>query len=201
MKNKGKRWDKVDHAILTTHAKYHTAREIADKLGRPVGGVQSKARDLGITLKRGYNLTIPKPNAWSEAELEYLHKNAGTKTSIEMSKELNRSVYAIKIMATRQGLSLQKNPWSDEEIDRLIELHGLGLSDKAIAKKIGRASESVRAKITYLMLPKNYIWSDEEIDTLFRLKAEGKSSTQIAKVISRTPQSVRKKYARLKNAR
>lgn len=200
LEKKGKRWDKVDNAILTVHAKHHTASEIAEKLGRTPESVKYQARKLGLTLKRGYNLSVPKHNAWSEEELEYLHKHAGVKTSLEIAEELNRSRLAVKVMATRQGLSLQKNPWSEEQIEKLFDLHSQGFSYKKIAKKIKRSEESVRAKITYLMLPTNYVWTEEDIETLMLMKSEGKEAREIAKKLGRTKHSVRRKYWRLKGA-
>lgn len=197
---KGKPWSKVDYTTLRTFAKDHTAKEIAEMIGRTPDSVKLKARLLNIKLKRVYKLTVPKPNAWSEEELEYLHKHAGVKTSLEIAKELNRSRLAVKVMATRQGLSLQKNPWSEEQIEKLFDLHSQGLSYKKIAKKIKRSEESVRAKITYLMLPTNYVWTEEDIETLMRMKSEGKEAREIAKKLGRTKHSVRRKYWRLKGA-
>ena len=181
-------------------AKNHTAKEIAEMLGRSPESVNIKARLLNIKLKRGYKLTVPKPNAWSEEELEVLRKNAGIKTSIEIAKEIGRSRIAVKVMAARQGLSLQKNPWEDEQIDMLFELNAQGVHYKEIALKIGRSEESVRAKITYYKLTKNRVWSDEEIDTLLRMKSEGKSANWIAKKLGRTVFSVRKKWLRLRKS-
>ena len=197
---KGKPWNKVDYSTLRALAKDHTAREIAERLGRSPDSVNLKARSLNIKLKRVYRLTVPKPNAWSEEELEVLRKNAGIKTSIEIAKEIGRSRLAVKVMATRQGLSLQKNPWTDEQIDMLFELNAEGLHYKDIAVKIGRSEESVRAKITYYMLTKNRVWSDEEIETLLRMKSESKSISIIAKKLGRTVFSVRKKWTRLKKS-
>ena len=198
---KGKPWSKVDYTTLRTFAKDHTAKEIAEMIGRTPDSVKLKARSLNIKLKRVYKLTVPKPNAWSEEELEVLRKNAGVKTSNEISKEIGRTRLAVKVMATRQGLSLQKNPWTDEQIDMLFELNAEGLHYKDIAVKIGRSEESVRAKITYYMLTKNRVWADEDIETLMRMKSEGKEAREIARKLGRTKYSVRRKYWRLKGAK
>ena len=198
---KGKPWSKVDYSTLRTFAKDHTAKEIAEMIGRTPESVKLKARLLNIKLKRVYRLTIPKPNAWSEEELEVLRKNAGVKTSDEISKEIGRSRLAVKVMATRQGLSLRKNPWTDEQIDKLFELNAEGLHYKDIAVKIGRSEESVRAKITYYMLTKNRVWSNEDIETLMRMKSEGKEAREIARKLGRTKHSVRRKCWRMKGAK
>ena len=52
IRNSGKQWTPAEQKELKTLAKENTpTRVIGLKLGRPVGGVQSKASDLGISLK------------------------------------------------------------------------------------------------------------------------------------------------------
>ena len=52
IRNAGKQWTPAEQKELKTLAKENTpTRVIGLKLGRPVGGVQSKASDLGISLK------------------------------------------------------------------------------------------------------------------------------------------------------
>ena len=52
IRNAGKQWTPVEEKQLKTLAKENTpTRVIGLKLGRPVGGVQNKASELGVSLK------------------------------------------------------------------------------------------------------------------------------------------------------
>ena len=65
IKNAGKQWTPQEEKKLTQLAKGNTpTRVIGLELGRPVGGVQSKASQLGVSLKPAnqspYNRTNKK---------------------------------------------------------------------------------------------------------------------------------------------
>lgn len=52
IKNSGKQWTPSEEKQLKSLAKDNTpTRVIGLKLGRPVGGVQNKASELGVSLK------------------------------------------------------------------------------------------------------------------------------------------------------
>ena len=52
IRNAGKHWTPTEEKQLKTLAKDNTpTRVIGLKLGRPVGGVQGKASELGVSLK------------------------------------------------------------------------------------------------------------------------------------------------------
>ena len=52
IRNTGKQWTPAEQKQLKTLVKENTpTRVIGFKLGRPVGGVQKKASELGISLK------------------------------------------------------------------------------------------------------------------------------------------------------
>lgn len=185
------RFQYVKEQILT-----RSISDVAKEIGKSESTVASKLKREGINVRelRGYVTKIPKPNAWELCEIAYLKKFAGKKTSIEIAKALNRTRLAVKVKATRLGLTLEKNPWSEEQTEMLYRLHEQGYNTRQISEHIGRSIDSVRTKMRACLLETNYIWTDEDIKYLIEQKEEGVCFSEIGKKLGRTKQACSKKY-------
>jgi len=190
-KNHKKKWDHVEEATLCFHSKHKPVGEVAKFLGRTSNAVKVKAKALGVSIKKD---PILKPNSWTEEEIRYLGEKAGNETSKEIAKAIGRTSNAVKVKATRLGLSLEKSPWTEEQTNLLYDLYEKGFSTRQMSEEIGRSIESVRVKMRGSMLSTNYIWSKEDIKLLLQYKSENRSWKVIEKELGRSQYSVRKKY-------
>jgi DNA-binding NarL/FixJ family response regulator len=99
---------------------------------------------------------------------------------------------------------IRRKAWSNEEINRLIELHGQDVRWAEIAKHLERTEHAVEAKAQRLGLryrkksrpSQSDGWTDEEVRILKREWHKGSTSEQIAKMLGRTPGGVRSKRIR-----
>ena len=92
----------------------------------------------------------------------------------------------------RGGKNNSTNNWSQEEIDKVIELYWQGVDYPDIAKAVGRTESATRTKVGLVRkahgLKERKIpgrhgankWQPEEDETLIRLWHEGKSAKEIA---------------------
>lgn len=93
----------------------------------------------------------------------------------------------------RGGKKNNANKWTDEEIDKAIELYWQGVEYADIAKAVGRTEPATRRMVGIVRrergLKERKIpgrqgankWQPEEDETLIRLWHEGKSAKEIAK--------------------
>ena len=93
MSGRGKAWNPEEDAYLRDHYRLETFEEMGAALGRSPGGVQDRCYKLELFSKK-----------WTQQEKEYIADAWGQTSITAMSKKLNRSVNAIKIMADRMGL-------------------------------------------------------------------------------------------------
>lgn len=198
LKHHNTTWTDEEVAYLKKEIKKKTIAQIAEELGRSVSSVGCKLSTEGISVRktRRYLRTAPRPSDWSWEDVDYLKAHAGRKTSMEIGEAIGKTARAVKIKATRLGISLQQNAWSDEELERLTEMVGQKLKWGVIGKKLKRTPEAVRAKASYIMVTNSPAWSKSELDKLFQLKSEGHTWAQIAKALGRSKSSVNKKYWR-----
>lgn len=193
------KWTDEEVLILKTMCQWHTIPELAERLGRTEAGVKGKLQALGIRLRdqRGY---LSRPKTWTDKDVKYLISSAtiGTKTKT-IAKRLGKSEKAVRLKASKLGVSLQKTPWSNYQLDTLEEMVNRGEGWEDISKKIGKSRASCMKKATDLMLEKNRKrgWSEEEIQMLISLRDDGVSYRKIANQLGRTYEAVRKHYVRI----
>jgi len=144
-------WSEEEVKILKAMCMYFSASVIAERLGRGESGVKAKIASLGISLRaRGWKAR-PSPREWSKKEIDILKKNAGVLSAIELEKLLpKRTCKSIRLKSASLGLTLYKQPWSTEDLDKLIELRDSGMPFPKIGENLGRTSGACRAKYNYL---------------------------------------------------
>ncbi len=146
-----KMWSEEEVKILKAMCMYFSASVIAERLGRGESGVKGKIASLGISLRARGRKARPSPREWSKKEIDILTKNAGVLTSVELVRLLpKRTCRSIRLKSASLGLTLYKQPWNMEDLDKLIELRDRGESFPKIAKALGRTSGACRAKYNYL---------------------------------------------------
>jgi hypothetical protein len=192
-------WTEEREEYVKAQVLKRTIADVAEEIGKSEKSLSSKLRAMGIKVRdvRGYITDKKKPNAWTKREIRYLKNNAGIKSSIEIAKKLNRTRLSVKQKATRLGLTLEKNPWSQEQTDKLYELHSKGFTVRQMSEEIGRSIESVRTKMRGCMLEVNYIWSEEDIQYLVEQRNKGATYLSIAETLGRTKQACAKKYSKV----
>lgn len=98
--------------------------------------------------------------------------------------------------------------WTDELVNKLIELHKAGLTFAQIAEEMGVSKSAVSSKVRSLIEAEilesrmqEIMWTKEEIDQLFNLRAHGKTWGEISDKIGRGVTACHNAYSREKKRR
>jgi len=108
----GRRWTKEEEEKLRELYPYKTNKEIALELKRSERAIRRKAEELGLRKDPSFFKEVcnrrkdRKP--WTDKEIEILRKLYPIKATEDISRILNRSVYAIKRMAQKLGLKKER---------------------------------------------------------------------------------------------
>ncbi|HID4612164.1 TPA: hypothetical protein ACXE89_001086 [Pluralibacter gergoviae] len=97
-----------------------------------------------------------KPRFWTTADRQFIHDNAGKLTAQQIAARLNRSCRAVRVKATRWGVSLLVIPsgaqgaptrrqWTKAE-RQFVRDHAGKLSTQEIADRLNRSRQSVCAQ-------------------------------------------------------
>ena len=89
-----------------------------------------------------------KWRGWSESDIQYLKDNK-EKSLREQASDLGRTVSGIYNMRRNLGI-VTKPTWDKKTTDKLIRLYKEGVTQREIAKKLGKTFGSVVGKIAYL---------------------------------------------------
>lgn len=81
----------------------------------------------------------------SPKELDFLRKNIGKMTDLDIAKKLGITTHRVAEFRLRRGIKKKKGrpPMSQEAIDRIVRMRERGMSAVQIAKKIGRTRQWV----------------------------------------------------------
>lgn len=90
------------------------------------------------------------------------------------------------------------NPWTQDEIDLILQFYGQGLTPKQMAEYIPRHTPpSISAKLrSFGCRTAPLPWSDEEKELLVRMRIRGKSYKEIAAKLERTVDAVQRQEER-----
>ena len=149
-----KRWEYLEDLTLRAWCGQENLEQLAQRLERSVGSVKSRLQTLGIKKKNIY------PNkTWTKEMETYLKSRAGTQSSKSIAKKLGVSQSALRLKASRLGVSLRVHKqrlWTVEEIELLIHLVNKANTLKEypppipswerISKSLGRSPDSCRKK-------------------------------------------------------
>jgi len=110
---------------------------------------------------------------WTTTEDEQLIKLYPDHTYEELGTILNRTRSSIAKRVTVLELATKKNSWSSEDVNRLKELHGQGLTQKEIADELGHNVRGVAYQLRKQGLSKvtghRYILQKASLDNAHHL--------------------------------
>ena len=128
-----------------------TMREIAVLMGRGIKTIRTMSRRLGLTKK-----PETAHRNWTQQETEFVRENYGRGyRDEELADRLGRSKAAVRKKAAQMGIQIcpDRRKWTQEELHTLRELSA-SLTHPQIAVKMGRTTDSVKAKAKVMGLSK-----------------------------------------------
>src|SRR5687768_1039345 len=120
----GSEWTPEDEAFLRANYGVLTTREIATEMGRGFPAVTAK-----ITILR-----LARINEWTKEQDAFLRAHAD-KGWPWCAAEMGRSVISIYNRVRRLGI--QRRMLSEDDLEQIKRLHGMGLSTFEIAAQLG----------------------------------------------------------------
>ncbi|TDX49119.1 SANT/Myb-like DNA-binding domain-containing protein [Orenia marismortui] len=198
------KWTEKEEKRITMLYPNSTWDKIQKELpGRSKDNIMAKAFQLGVRREKNY---------WSELEIIKLRKNY-RKDKEFLCKEFNRSWDAIITQINRLGLN--RNVWSKEEQEKLIELYPKSTWEKIERAFPNRTNRSIRAKARRLGIKREVSyykcspkptnrsgqWSDEEIKLLKENYMEASKENILKMLPKRTWKAISSKAFDLKLSR
>ena len=103
----------------------------------------------------------------------------------------------------KRAVSPTSSVWTEEMVNKLIDLHRAGLSFSEIGKKLGVSKNSVAPKVRVLVeagvlkpRTEQFSWPQEDVDRMFQLRAEGKTWGEISDKLGRKITACHNKYCK-----
>lgn len=103
----------------------------------------------------------------------------------------------------KRAVSPTSSVWTEEMVNKLIELHRAGLSFSEIGKELGVSKNSVAPKVRVLVeagvlkpRTEQFSWPQEDVDRMFQLRAQGKTWGEISDKLGRKITACRNKYCK-----
>ena len=94
--------------------------------------------------------------------------------------------------------------WTEENINKLIELHRQGLTYSEIGRELGVTKNSVTSKVQRLInfgilesRMDHILWSEEDIEMLFKLREDGKTWAEIGEFFGKSSNTCQVTFSRL----
>lgn len=103
----------------------------------------------------------------------------------------------------KHAVSPTSSVWTEEMVNKLIELHRAGLSFSEIGKELSVSKNSVAPKVRVLVeagvlkpRTEQFSWPQEDVDRMFQLRAEGKTWGEISDKLGRKITACHNKYCK-----
>ena len=94
--------------------------------------------------------------------------------------------------------------WTEENINKLIELHRQGLTYSEIGRELGVTKNSVTSKVQRMInfgilesRMDHILWSEEDIEMLFKLREDGKTWAEIGQFFGKSSNTCQVTFSRL----
>lgn len=107
------------------------------------------------------------------------------------------------IKKKKRAVSPISSVWTEEMVNKLIELHRAGLSFSEIGKELGVSKNSVASKVRVLVeagvlkpRTEQFSWPQEDVNRMFQLRAEGKTWGEISDKLGRKITACHNKYCK-----
>ena len=135
-------------------------------------------------------------------------------SKVRISQTINRfAEYGAKLAPEppkkkKRAVSPTSSVWTEEMVNKLIELHRAGLSFSEIGKELGVSKNSVAPKVRVLveaevLKPRmqEIMWTQEEMDRMFQMRTEGRTWGEIADRLGRKITACHNAYGRERERR
>ena len=133
-------------------------QKLVDKFDSDVVKLQEMIKQAPAYLDSNFELKPPvKKRGWDSVEENILKTNFGTKSVVEIAKLLNKSYQSVIKKVNDLNLKNSSHNWSQQEIDKLVELHARSLTDKEISFEMLLPEKDIQSKITELKNQGNLI--------------------------------------------
>ena len=103
----------------------------------------------------------------------------------------------------KRAFSTTSAIWTEDKVNKLIELHRAGLSFSEIGKELGVSKNSVSSKVRVLVeagvlkpRTEQFSWPQEDVDRMFQLRAQGKTWGEISDKLGRKITACHNKYCK-----
>ena len=103
----------------------------------------------------------------------------------------------------KRAFSTTSAIWTEDKVNKLIELHRGGLSFSEIGKELGVSKNSVSSKVRALVeagvlkpRTEQFSWPQEDVDQMFQLRAQGKTWGEISDKLGRKLTACHNKYCK-----
>ncbi|MFA6185997.1 MAG: hypothetical protein WC770_02130 [Phycisphaerae bacterium] len=187
------RWSDSEIDILKKLYPEKSKDYIAKKLGRTKKAVEVMGRRLKLTSN------APRKNSWTIEEDTFIEEHIAKWPIEKIAEKLGKTFNAIQRRAWKKHFTrncpnkhhTQEKFWTNQELKQLEHWHGK-LSKKAIAAKLGRSVQSVKAKAKHIGLRKPPIWTAKNI-AILKKYFPFETNPQVAKRIGTNPSSIRLK--------
>ena len=183
-------WSEDEVKLLKKLFPRGKAREIADRIGRPLTVVRQKAYTMGLRTR--------ECRRWSAKETELLKKLYPSEDIQSIADKLGRSAVAVKHRASQVGLKKIGSPvpWSRQEENLLKKLYPTN-SVRDIANQIGRSLGAIGNRAHELGLRKaKPVWSKKEVNLLKKLYPS-RTAREVADKIGRAVPAVQSRIFKL----
>lgn len=138
LKNQPNPWSIEELRFLKANYAILTQKELSKKLKRTIGGIQGKARELGIRGLRQQELL------WTEDQDNYLKQNY-SKVPLKICVEcLQKTAESIKTRAAYLGVANKRKKYSQEEIV-FIQKHYFIEGPQFCAKSLNRSKQAIHS--------------------------------------------------------
>ena len=130
-------------------------------------------------------------------------------SKVRISQTINRfAEYGAKLTPEptkkkKHAVSPTSSVWTEEMVNKLIELHRAGLSFSEIGKELGVSKNSVSPKVRVLVeagvlkpRTEQFSWPQEDVDRMFQLRAQGKTWGEISDKLGRKITACHNKYCK-----
>ena len=130
-------------------------------------------------------------------------------SKVRISQTINRfAEYGAKLAPEppkkkKRTPSPTSSVWTEEMVNKLIELHRAGLTFSQIGKELGVSKNSVSPKVRVLVeagvlkpRTEQFSWPQEDVDRMFQMRAEGKTWGEISDKLGRKITACHNKYSK-----
>ena len=187
-------WTEEDNELLRELAKTMDLSEIATKMNKTTSAVRMQAKRQNIKIMQNKKYA---DSVWTDENTIELQKLVGEdKSLLEICELMKKNDTTILKKARELKLEIKKEEqrrWSDEEINRLIELSKTKKIGELV-KELNRTSSSIKAmakKLGVKVMSDRKNWTEEEYKLLEKLTmVDKKTPKEIAEILGRSEDAV-----------